>query len=399
VGETVRTEVIDAPGSLVSYMPDGELVSCWLRYGQGAVGIGSQYAKQFTSAEQIESWWAELMRDTHITNDLGEESMAGPLAFVSFPFDSSGVYEVVVPRIIIGSQGEQSWVTRWEGSEDEIRQYDSHPPSPEICFSGGATHDQWIDLVNTVIKRIHHLDVNKVVLAREEIARTGERLDPRFVLDSLAKDYRQTWTFCVQNLLGASPELLVRQDRGLITSRVLAGTIHGDSDPASLALALSSSSKDLAEHEFAVASVAQALAPHCSSLHVPEIPSVLQLPNVMHLATDISGVVSSSLSPSVVSLAAAIHPSAAVCGAPTEKARAIIAELESWDRGRYAAPVGWMNSHGDGEMALALRCGLIEDGQIRIFAGCGIVADSAPESEWQETVAKLLPMKQALGVE
>ncbi|MCL1907726.1 MAG: chorismate-binding protein, partial [Propionibacteriaceae bacterium] len=389
------------------------------------------------SAEQIESWWAELMRDTHITNDLGEESMAGPLAFVSFPFDSSGVYEVVVPRIIIGSRGDVSWVTRWEGSDDVLSQHELTAPDGKISFSPGVTHDQWIDLVNTVIKRIHHLEVNKVVLAREEIAHIHQRLDPRFVLDHLSKDYRQTWAFCVQNLLGASPELLIRQDRGLITSRVLAGTIHGDTDPASLAQALSSSSKDLAEHEFAVASVAQALAPYCSSLHVPEMPSVLQLPNVMHLATDISGVVDQRVDrtnggtngdgtvlshcsgtfgdgtvlsqcdktvpspfvlPSVVGLASAIHPSAAVCGAPTEKARDMIAELEPWDRGRYAAPVGWMNSRGDGEMALALRCGLMEDSQIRIFAGCGIVADSDPESEWQETVAKLLPMKQALGV-
>ncbi|MCL2483688.1 MAG: chorismate-binding protein, partial [Propionibacteriaceae bacterium] len=99
----------------------------------------------------------------------------------------------------------------------------------------------------------------------------------------------------------------------------------------------------------------------------------------------------------VLELACAIHPSAAVCGTPTERARQLITDLEQMDRGRYAGPVGWINADGDGEIAIALRCGMVEGSDVRIFAGCGIVADSDPEAEWAETNAKLLPMKQALG--
>jgi menaquinone-specific isochorismate synthase len=130
---------------------------------------------------------------------------------------------------------------------------------------------------------------------------------------------------------------------------------------------------------------------------VPEAPYVLQLPNVLHLATDVTGVVENGASS--LALAAALHPSAAVCGTPTEQARALIGELEHLDRERYAGPVGWIDASGDGEWAIALRCGLIsqtDPQQIRLFAGCGIVAGSDPAAELAESRAKLVPMRDAL---
>ena len=131
------------------------------------------------------------------------------------------------------------------------------------------------------------------------------------------------WTFHVDGLFGATPEMLVRRERGLVTSRVLAGTIRRTGDDArdlALAATLARSSKDLEEHEYAVRSVADALAPHCSSMNVPEAPFVLHLPNVMHLATDVAGVIHDAGDPSATSLdlAASLHPSAAVGGTPTD---------------------------------------------------------------------------------
>ena len=148
--------------------------------------------------------------------------------------------------------------------------------------------------------------------------------------------------------------MLVRRERGLVTSRVLAGTIRrtGDDDrDLALAATLARSSKDLEEHEYAVRSVADALDPHCSSMNVPEAPFVLHLPNVMHLATDVAGVVHDADTVSSLQLAEALHPSAAVGGTPTETASRLIAEIEGMDRGRYAGPVGWMDATGDGEWA------------------------------------------------
>ncbi|MDP9418251.1 MAG: chorismate-binding protein, partial [Actinomycetota bacterium] len=209
------------------------------------------------------------------------------------------------------------------------------------------------------------------------------------------------WTFAVDGLLGATPELLVRLDRGLVTSRVLAGTIRRTGDDAgdlALSASLAHSSKDLEEHEYAVRSVAEALAPHCSSMNVPEAPFVLHLPNVMHLATDVTGVLADSSS--ALGLVASLHPSAAVCGTPTSVAQRVIRELEGMDRGRYAGPVGWIDGRGDGEWGIALRCAEVdrrEPARLRLFAGCGIVAGSDPEAELIESAAKLVPMRDALG--
>jgi menaquinone-specific isochorismate synthase len=194
--------------------------------------------------------------------------------------------------------------------------------------------------------------------------------------------------------------MLVRLERGLITSRVLAGTIRrtgDDEHDLALAASLARSSKDLEEHEYAVRSVAHALEPYCSSMNVPETPFVLHLPNVMHLATDVAGVAADGVSS--LGLAAALHPTAAVCGTPTERARALIRELEGMDRGRYAGPVGWIDSYGDGEWGIALRCAQIDAERLerlRLFAGCGVVAGSDPEAELAESAAKLVPMRDAL---
>ena len=163
-------------------------------------------------------------------------------------------------------------------------------------------------------------------------------IDVRWPLRGSADDYPMCWTFHVDGLFGATPEMLVRRERGLVTSRVLAGTIRrtGD-DERDLALAatLARSSKDLEEHEYAVRSVADALEPHCSSMNVPEAPFVLHLPNVMHLATDVAGVVHDAATVSSLQLAAALHPSAAVGGTPTTVAIELIAR----DRGHGPGPL------------------------------------------------------------
>ncbi len=208
------------------------------------------------------------------------------------------------------------------------------------------------------------------------------------------------WTFHVDGLFGATPEMLVRRERGLVTSRVLAGTIRRTGDDErdlALAAALARSSKDHEEHEYAVRSVADALEPHCSSMNVPETPFVLHLPNVMHLASDVAGVIHDAGTVSSLQLAASLHPSAAVGGTPTPEAVRLITEIERMDRGRYAGPVGWMDTTGDGEWGIALRSAEVAGNTVRLFAGCGIVADSDPEAELAESQAKLVPVRDSLA--
>jgi menaquinone-specific isochorismate synthase len=196
--------------------------------------------------------------------------------------------------------------------------------------------------------------------------------------------------------------MLVRLERGLVTSRVLAGTIRRTGDDTHdlvLAGSLARSSKDREEHEYAVRSVSEALAPHCTSMNVPESPYVLHLPNVMHLATDVTGVIRQDTS--VLHLAASLHPTAAVGGTPTEAALQLIRKVEGLERGRYAGPVGWIGASGDGEWGIGLRSAQMEETPegsiVRLFAGCGIVADSVPADELAEAEAKLIPVRSALG--
>jgi menaquinone-specific isochorismate synthase len=154
------------------------------------------------------------------------------------------------------------------------------------------------------------------------------------------------------------------------------------------------SAKDRHEHRLAVDSLAAALRPHCANLDVPADPSILTLHNVSHLASDVEGTLSDGAS--LLALTADVHPTAAVGGTPRDVSLAVIAELEGMDRGRYAGPVGWMDAAGDGELGIALRCAQLDGRTARLFAGCGIVADSDPDTEVREAAAKLVAVREAL---
>ena len=256
------------------------------------------------------------------------------------------------------------------------------PEAPRgVAYSEGTLSvTDWQKAVVEAVRRIDDGELDKVVLARDVVVTTDGPVDPRHLLTRLAATYPSCWAFSVDGLLGATPEMLVRRIGDTVTSRVLAGTMRRSSDAtndASLASALLDSAKDHAEHEYAVNSVALALAAHCTDLDVPETPRLLRLANVQHLATDVRGVLADGAP--VLALAASLHPTAAVCGTPTERAFAVIRELEGMDRGRYAGPVGWVDARGDGEFGIALRCGRLEaEDRLRLFAGCGLVVGLRP---------------------
>jgi menaquinone-specific isochorismate synthase len=358
-------------------------------------------ADRFTEAS---AWWREERSKFTIQNNV-HGSGTGPILFSSFAFDENEESELVIPQIIVGRKGDKAWVT-WVGDcpQPKLTQLISGPTHPHLTYSQGALSDEeWISRVEQAVSRIKSGELEKLVLARDSVINSDTRIDIARLIQSLESEYPSTWIFLVQNLIGATPELLVRLSKSLVTSRVLAGTIRKTGDEArdlSLAASLAKSSKDLEEHEYAVRSVADALSLYCSSTNVPEAPFVLHLANVMHLATDVTGVVNESATPTdIFTLLSALHPSAAVCGTPTEKAKRAISELEGMSRGRYAGPVGWIDARGDGELGIALRTGLInEQGDgARIFAGCGIVAGSNPADELAESQAKLIPMRTALA--
>ena len=244
--------------------------------------------------------------------------------------------------------------------------------------------------------------LQKVVLARDLHASVSGPIDERLLLGRLADRYPDCYTFACGGLVGATPELLIKRQGLQISSLVLAGTAPRGNNPArdaALGTALLASAKDTEEHGYAAAGVRESLAPLCDELTVAPRPALLRLANVQHLATTISGrlaVGADGTSPSVLALADALHPTAAVCGTPAETAMELIRELEGMDRGRYAGPVGWVDSAGNGEWCIALRCAELKGTRARLFAGGGIVADSDPAAELAETQAKFRPMQSAL---
>ncbi|MFL6003217.1 MAG: isochorismate synthase MenF [Nocardioides sp.] len=408
VVRTVRLDP-DSAANLLDLLPHEHAVS-WLRQGAGLVGWGvaaeirTKGATRFADADK---WWAEVAESVVVRDEVNEPG-TGLVSFGSFAFaDEPGDSVLVAPAVVVGRRGDSTWLTTIssDGLEPAPGTLDSRAdevsPPVDVRFGDGALNgEQWMSAIGDAVRRISSGALEKVVLARDLVATAAAPIDVRWPLRRLAEDYPMCWTFHVDGIFGATPEMLVRRERGLVTSRVLAGTIRrtgNDERDLALAAALARSSKDLEEHEYAVRSVADALDPHCSSMNVPEAPFVLHLPNVMHLATDVAGVVHDAETVSSLRLAESLHPSAAVGGTPTPAATALIDEIEGMDRGRYAGPVGWMDATGDGEWGLALRSAQLSGATVRLYAGCGIVADSDPEAELAEAQAKFVPVRDALG--
>ena len=400
----MRTVPIDDPGRLLERLPV-DATAAWVHRGEGLVGWGVAASWEVSGDERFsrtQRQWSEWCSRARIEDAL-EIPGSGPVAFGTYTFDptptSATRSMVVVPRILLGRRDGRSWLTVVGDGDASIPPV-SVPEAPVgVDWSRGTrTAQEWQDSVADAIDRIGRGELDKVVLARDIVAEVGPDFDVRYLLQRLEDAYPECWTFRVGNMVGATPELLVRRTGDHVLSRVLAGTVKRRGDEtvdASLAQALLGSGKDLEEHEYAVHSVARALAAHCTDLDVPERPHVLRLANVQHLATDVSGRLADDAP--AVALAASLHPTAAVCGTPTERALTTIREVEGMDRGRYAGPVGWFDSRGDGEFGIALRCAEIGTERLRLFAGCGIVAGSDPEAELAESRAKFLPIRQALG--
>jgi menaquinone-specific isochorismate synthase len=400
-GLSVRTSEIDADDPLLSLLPQDEAVT-WLRRDEGLVGWGVAAEirpRGTTRFSDADKWWTETVARAEIRDDVNEPG-SGLVCFGSFAFaDEPGDSVLTVPRVVVGRRAGRTWLTLVDDATYDRSGAAAEAPEDVVFSDGAMDSEHWMAVVAEAVRRITAGALGKVVLARDLVATAASRIDVRWPLTRLAASYPMCWTFHVDGLFGATPEMLVRRERGLVTSRVLAGTIRRTGDDArdlALAATLARSSKDHEEHEYAVRSVADALEPHCSSMIVPETPFVLHLPNVMHLASDVAGVVHDASTVSSLQLAASLHPSAAVGGTPTSRAVALISEIEGMDRGRYAGPVGWMDTTGDGEWGIALRSAEIAGNTVRLFAGCGIVADSDPEAELAESQAKLVPVRDSL---
>ncbi len=415
----LSTVAIDGSGlSLLEHLPENPLA--YIRGGDGLVGWGEAVRIEAQGPNRIQDLsikWRELSASAEVDDQVNLPG-TGLVAFGSIAFaDSSETASaLIVPKILLGLRDGRAWLTTVEldadGNSVEASGAANFWQTVTACVSntpvslvaGSQSADAFKRSVEQAVAAITDGGLEKVVLARDLVGSLPADFDIRASLSKLASRFPTCWIYSVDGLFGASPELLVRVAHGQVSARVLAGTAGRGTDPEvdkAISAALAASAKNTTEHAFAVDSLVQTLAPFCEHVDADPKPFSLALPNLWHLASDVHGVLREEAS--VLDLAAALHPTAAVAGTPRLEAQQLLAELEPFDRGRYAGPVGWIGADGDGEWAIALRGAQIEAADasglrsIRAFAGCGIVAGSEPDAELAETELKFSPIREALS--
>jgi len=334
----------------------------------------------------------------------------------------------VLPRYQIVQKGERTWLTvnrLAKPGEPPERAYNQlaqeHAAIAEVLSQAQAIEaplgkpqkisigeieyfiepEEWQRIVQAVTKRIQSGELVKVVLAQAARALTDPPLEPLDVLAELERRYPNCYRFYVEPepgcaFYGATPELLVEVKDKRVRAVALAGSIRRGFSPwedEKLAQALLQSEKDRHEHALVVEAVCESLRPLTGELQIKG-PWVVKFTNIQHLQTVIEGKLAKP--GGVLPVVEALHPTPAVGGVPREQALRLIEELEPFSRGWYASPVGWLDPRGNGRFAVALRSALTRGREMRLYAGAGIVADSQPEKEWEETLLKLRPVLDAL---
>jgi len=344
---------------------------------------------------------------------------------VDDPWAPFGPSSLVLPELLLSTRDGASALTassagspdaraveaRWESLVERARALT--PPAAGIVArpvfaplrTDRSQPDQagWYRTVETMAGAVGRGRLDKVVLARRVDLRSPVELDVPNALRRLAASAPESTIYAFRRagrtFLGATPERLVRVEGRRFRTAAIAGTIGRGADAAEderLGRDLLASEKDREEHAIVVAFIRELLTPLAERITVAPSPSVMTLRFVQHLATEIEGTLPDDAG--LLALGERLHPTPAVGGAPREAALTMIDEHEGFERGWYAGPVGWLNGAGDGELCVGLRCGIVDRTRATLFAGCGIVADSDPAREWEESRIKLRAVVSALGM-
>jgi menaquinone-specific isochorismate synthase len=357
-------------------------------------------------------WTEHLDRVTDILNDIeamGPEGGAtepepgwGPVAFGALPFDRGRPARFVIPSVLHGRATEgRRWTTVvGDGSSpgSALDEPEGATAPTSVSIRSVRSPEDWCGSVVAATKRIIEGDLIKVVLAREIEAMFDRPLDPARLHGRLSELYPASLRFAFYGFVGATPELLVSRVGDIVRAQPMAGTMPRTGDPDAdqrRAGELLASSKNREEHQITIDMVHDSLLPWCSYLDAEPQPSVVPAGPVQHLATVVEGRLSKPV-PSVLELVAALHPTPAVGGWPRGPALALIDELEGADRGRYAGPVGWVDARGNGAFGVGIRSVQLDGARARLFAGVGVVADSDPAAELEESRAKAQALLGAL---
>jgi isochorismate synthase len=443
---TVRADPLD-PIALFAAAREADLeAALWLQPADGAalVAIGRAWAVEPAGPDRFAAAaraWRGLLGDAALGGLAAEPGDlprgAGPVLLGGLGFTGSvpasgdawspfGPASLVLPVLAFARGAGGSFLTAaiaggepsqphaiarlWDGMAARARDLApapgalvARPAGAPLAITGEQPdHAAWDRLVGLYAGAVGRGRLDKVVLARRVAVRSPFELDPLNALRRLAAAGPESTTFAFVRggvtFLGATPERLARTEGRAFRTEAIAGSAPRGADAAEddeLAAGLLASDKDREEHAVVVAMLRDALGPIVERLEVAAEPGILPLRDVQHMVTRMEGTLREETG--ILALAQRLHPTPAVGGEPRAAALDLIAEHEGFDRGWYAGPVGWLGADGDGELMVALRCGLVDGQAATLFAGCGIVADSDPAREWEESRIKLRPVASALG--
>ncbi len=403
------------------------------------VYAGFGIAAEFTAwgedrFQSIREKAADLFRDLVLLNQ--DDCAARPRLFGGFSFRPDFITEntwaafapayFVLPHYQLTQIGGETWLTinvqLGEGDEldaDAIRaaltaRYDalvgahgSAPSSPNelTAINYPLSFDAWTDIIMDATERMKSGELQKVVLSRVCELRFADRVDIDSALDFLRQKYAGCYLFLFEPsphlaFYGATPELLVQVEGREIETMALAGSIKRGATPAdddALAQELLDDPKNRQEHGYVANALRERLTPLTDALDIPSEPGIKRLSNIQHLYTPVHATLKTGTG--VLPLVEALHPTPAMGGVPQAKAMDYIAAAEPVPRGWYASPIGWIDANMDGAFAVAIRSAISQNERVWLYAGAGIVADSVPQKEWDETALKFKPMLDALGAQ
>lgn len=394
------------------------------------VGVGSAFDLKAETdyMQQTEATWEKLL-DEAVMHNPYETPGTGILALGGMSFDplkqTSTLWgkfpqlAFTVPKFMLTKKGDSYYLTincqvnednhpqqladRLKKMEETLFDISGYiPDGPAIEITKEVAPEEWKQTVKQATDYIKQHNADKIVLARELQVELTDEAAISAVLEKLINTQPNSYVFAFERdsdcFVGASPERLVKQENNHVLSTCLAGTAPRGKmkqEDTKIANNLLHDVKNRKEHDFVVKMIRHSMEHYCSHVNVPDEPVIYPLKNLQHLYTPVKATLRQGYS--IFDIIEKLHPTPALGGVPREKSLAFIREHEQLDRGWYGAPVGWLDSNHHGEFAVAIRSGLIQGDKASLFAGCGIVKDSDPEAEYDETNIKFTPMLSVLG--
>lgn len=405
----------------------------WKEFDHSVTFVGIGVEKEFIVKDGsnrynlMKSMWEDFLKDVYINDQI---RWTGPLIMGGFSFfdidehsDKWSKYpqgKMILPKVLLSvlddgtsyltynfmineNTSAGTLISFIENIYNQIQiEGQLSAETNEIENKVSKDYSEWEQLIDDAVNVIKEGKLGKVVLARELEVFFKEKIDISNVIKRLYEQQLDSYVFAIEHdgdvFLGATPERLVKVSGNELLSTCLAGTIsrgQTNEEDVKLASNLLNDEKNRQEHQYVVDMIRQAIEPYCEQIQIPIEPTIYKLRSLQHLYTPVTAVLKENYT--IFNLVKDLHPTPALGGDPTELAKDYIFENEPFARGWYAAPIGWVDHQWNGEFAVAIRSALVQKNKATLFAGCGIVKESNPKDEFEETNLKFTPMLEALG--